>query len=202
MGANANDSIPLLGRNHTQLLELRPFDHIAFDDGSRLSCVDLIERDIEITGSAPAESLEGASANDRISGGADNVIYLFNVGDDADTIIDSQGANTVRFGEGFTRAGMIVSQSIAGTKTALNLDFGNGDWASILRGEFDTVQTFRFADGAKLSVRMGGDMHIESTPSWISLGTSLQLSRHVSWCWRYAVESDRTMNDSNWRIAA
>ncbi|MBK9625017.1 MAG: hypothetical protein IPO38_10985 [Rhodocyclaceae bacterium] len=192
IGTNSNDSIQLFGLDHSQLLEQRPFDHISFDDGSTLSYVDLMARGVDIVGTAAGESLNGTSIDDRLSGGAGddflvggagNDIYTFNLGDGADTIIDLEGANTLRFGEGLTRAAMSVTQSIAGTETALNLDFGNGDKVSIMRREFDGVQTFRFADGTTAMTECANSMRGESMQFRMTLEKSTRQVKSASWCW-------------------
>jgi Ca2+-binding RTX toxin-like protein len=157
-GSDAGDAILFSTFNADDIAAKRPFDRIAFDDGSTLSYDALLAKGFDITGTAGDDVIAGTSVTDRITGGAGNDLllggagddrYRFNSGDRQDVIQDSQGRNTVEFGVGLTAAAMTATQSLADDgQRYLDLDFGNGDRLSIMDGELGRVDSFAFAPSA------------------------------------------------------
>ncbi|MFZ2269843.1 MAG: putative Ig domain-containing protein [Azonexus sp.] len=105
-----------------------------------------------LTGTAGNDILLAGKGNDILDGGSGNDTYLYSVGDGVDTIVDSGGADTLKFGEGITSN--MLSLGIG----PLILHVGpNGD-AIHVEG-FDptnaegspVIETFEFSDGTQLS---------------------------------------------------
>ena len=72
------------------------------------------------------------AGNDLLQGGSGDSTYRFNVGDGQDTIDDSQGFNTVVFGDGITPGNVVSAQGADGS--SLVLSYGNGDSLTIRNG--------------------------------------------------------------------
>ena len=115
--------------------------------------------DDTLNGGAGNDILNGGTGNDVLSGGAGSDTYVFNLGDGADTIIDSAMAygywnptenNTLRFGAGIT-LNMVIPRFDSTAKTAW-LDLGNGDSINIGSLGALNVQTLQFADGSTVNV--------------------------------------------------
>jgi VCBS repeat-containing protein len=115
--------------------------------------------DDTLNGGGGSDVLEGGAGNDMLSGGAGSDTYVYNLGDGADSIIDSVSAaarwygaekNTLNFGAGIT-AGMIAARLDNGTRI-VSLDLGNGDVVQIGTDEVLAVQTLQFADGSALAM--------------------------------------------------
>lgn len=106
-----------------------------------------------LIGGAGNDYLEGGTGDDTIWGGTGKDIYIFNVGDGVDNVIDdlTPGANIFRFGAGVNK------DNIKLRKGSLLLDLGNGDQVHI--EGFDTqdvfnsvaISNFEFADGTVLT---------------------------------------------------
>jgi len=109
-----------------------------------------------------ADTLQGGAGSDTLAGGYHNDTYLYNRGDGADSIVDSNwgywgygDANTLQFGDGIALADIAVNYDSATGKVVL--DLGNGDAIDIgypyLYGiqKGLAVQQLRFADGSVVS---------------------------------------------------
>ncbi|ADL55462.1 calcium-binding protein [Gallionella capsiferriformans] len=108
-----------------------------------------------ITGNSGNNLLNGGRGADTLNGGAGNDTYLFNLGDGADTIIDSAmsaagaGINTLVLGAGITAA---MSTPLVGPNGEVTLDFGRGDSIRINQVGNLSVQNIQYADGSIVSV--------------------------------------------------
>jgi Ca2+-binding RTX toxin-like protein len=117
---------------------------------------------LEIQGSATADYivggghddvLQGNSGDDTLKGGAGNDTFVFNAGDGFDTVEDSQGVNTLRFGPGITPGSLRIfgSSDFDGTET-LFLSYLFGPVGVTLRdGPYGVVSRYEFSDGTVLS---------------------------------------------------
>lgn len=64
-----------------------------------------------INGGDGNDMIDGGSGNDFIDGGAGDDTYFFNPSYGNDSIMDSEGANTIMFGDGFTASGIKAYRS-------------------------------------------------------------------------------------------
>ena len=64
-----------------------------------------------INGGDGDDIIDAGTGNDFIDGGSGNDIYIFKPGYGADSIMDSEGVNTVMFGDGFTAGGIKAYRS-------------------------------------------------------------------------------------------
>jgi Ca2+-binding RTX toxin-like protein len=106
---------------NSQLSEVRFFDGVVWDKEkihAQLDAAEEHENGFVVRGAAGDDHLRGSSGNDKILGGAGNDriegrkgddklygeagddTYLWNIGDNNDTILDSQGYNVLEFGDG------------------------------------------------------------------------------------------------------
>lgn len=104
-----------------------------------------------------SDVLTGGMGNDTLSGGSGRDTYVFNLGDGADTIIDTadnDGGNIISFGPGITRNDLSFSL----TGNTLTISYGAyGDVVQVLN--FDptgvngtsVIDTFEFSDGTIVS---------------------------------------------------
>ena len=115
-------------------------------------------------GDSGNDILLGGKGNDVLDGGTGNDLYRYNLGDGADTIVDSgrmgwsvtgqtwQYQNTennvLRFGTGIT-ADLLTPRYDSATQTVL-LDLANGDSIHIGKPGDLAVQQLQFADGTTL----------------------------------------------------
>jgi Ca2+-binding RTX toxin-like protein len=127
-------------------------DQLRGDDGNDLLLGGAGEDDIE--GGAGDDTLIGGAGRDRLDGGEGDDVYDFAPGDGADTILDTQGHNRIRFAAG------IVAQDLVATRLAGQ---GGGTYASFAVGtdgdeilfRLDAAPgalaafTFEFADGTQ-----------------------------------------------------
>ncbi len=136
--------------------------------------------DDQIYGLDGNDTLTGGKGSDRLEGGNGNDIYLFNRGDGGDTIWDSGGSDTIRFGPGiapgdleFTQAiqdgdNNGVTLAIKGTNDRLHI-IGQAGGSLIERFEFFDgtvwtaqtlidVRTSNSIGGQQVAVTMGDDM--------------------------------------------
>lgn len=64
-----------------------------------------------INGGAGDDVLDGGAGNDFMDGGSGDDIYFFQPGSGKDSIMDSEGTNTIMFGDGFTTEGIKAYRS-------------------------------------------------------------------------------------------
>ncbi len=108
------------------------------------------------------DTIDGGKGNDRLEGGHGNDIYLFNLGDGQDVIIESSGSDKIKFGAGITAANLTFS-SPNGVDVIISIvdaqGVATGDQitiTSMLRRpkfgfDFSNIETLEFADGSSLS---------------------------------------------------
>ncbi|WP_310452484.1 VCBS domain-containing protein [Sulfuritalea sp.] len=98
VGTNPDDVIHFDSFNRNDVLGLRPFDHIEFDDGSTLAYDDLLARGFDVDGTGTNDVLIGTNIADRMHGdaGDDNL----SGGDGDDELVGGQGADTLSGGTG------------------------------------------------------------------------------------------------------
>ncbi|WP_018713893.1 calcium-binding protein, partial [Campylobacter ureolyticus] len=72
--------------------------------------------------------LTGGKGNDRLEGGQYSDIYIFNRGDEKDTIYDIGGNDTLKFGEGISREDVVFWSE----GNNLIFDLGNGDMVTVI----------------------------------------------------------------------
>ena len=128
---------------------------------------------INATGDNLDNILTGNSANNILTGGAGNDTYVYNINGGLDTVTDSSGSDTLRFGAGLTLDNVALRvATVSGTKVAqirvldaqgneiatqgLNISFGVD-----AQGRLSSpVESFVFADGANYG---WSDLLIQST---------------------------------------
>ena len=65
----------------------------------------------ELLGKSGNDTLIGDKGDDFLQGGPGDDTYIFNLGDGSDTIIDTGGIDTIKFGEGISKDDLIVSRA-------------------------------------------------------------------------------------------
>ncbi|MCF7821714.1 MAG: VCBS domain-containing protein [Mariprofundaceae bacterium] len=138
-----------------------------------------------IDGSYDDDVLTGGLGNDTLIGGEGSDVYVYNLGDGSDTIIDTRAAGqTLRFGAGVSVNRIEYANDPDGGSNGtlkLRLNSWNGEVISIegvSRKLVDSpIQQFEFADGTVQSIRQLLDAHnyveINGTPAFEALqGTS------------------------------
>lgn len=160
VGGNLTDKMTFEQFDAGNVLSLKPFERIEWDDGSALLYDELVGRGFDLAGSAGNDQIVGTSSMDRISGGAgDDTLsggdgddwYSLALGDGRDQVIDTAGADTLAFGVGLNLADMSVDQHVEAGRRWLDLAFAGGDRVSIRDGYLGAVERFEFAGGATLT---------------------------------------------------
>jgi Ca2+-binding RTX toxin-like protein len=64
-----------------------------------------------LNGGAGSDFIDGGRGNDFMDGGAGDDVYFFHPGSGSDSIMDSEGKNTIIFGDGFTAEGIKAYRS-------------------------------------------------------------------------------------------
>ncbi len=106
-------------------------------------------------GSVLDDTLEGGTGNDVLLGGAGSDTYIYNIGDGADTVIDSGDIwngieNTLSFGAGITLN--MIAPEFDNLTSTLTLNLGNGDSINLGSAYDLAIQNLRFADGTLLTL--------------------------------------------------
>lgn len=105
--------------------------------------------DDTLNGGAGSDVLEGGTGNDTLAGGTGSDTYVYNLGDGADTVVESSSwtdRNTLSFGTGIT-AEMLTPRFDSATQT-VTVDLGNGDSIEIGTLNSLSIQSLQFADGS------------------------------------------------------
>ncbi|WP_281061362.1 calcium-binding protein, partial [Sphingobium sp. Sx8-8] len=107
--------------------------------------------DDQIQGVDGDDIIGGGAGSDRLEGGNGNDVYLFNMGDGFDVLVESGGNDTVRFGAGIVATDLVLTQvnqdgdndgvfiTVAGTNNRLHIVGQN-------TGNYG-IERFEFADG-------------------------------------------------------
>jgi Ca2+-binding RTX toxin-like protein len=160
VGGNTTDKMTFEQFDAGNVLSLKPFEKVEWDDGSVLSYDELVGRGFDLAGSADNDQMIGTDAIDRISGGVgDDTLsggdgddrYSVAPGDGQDQVIDTAGLDTVSYGSGLNLADMSVDQHLDAGRRWLDLAFAGGDRVSIRDGYQGAVERFEFADGTVLT---------------------------------------------------
>jgi Ca2+-binding RTX toxin-like protein len=109
-------------------------------------------------GTSADDSFIGGVGNDTLTGGNGNDIYIFNLGDGQDTIIEggtgaSAGNDTILFGAGITAANLVVTETSTGNSLILSIA-GTSDKITIngsVASADSRVEQVQFSDGTTLS---------------------------------------------------
>lgn len=103
-----------------------------------------------IDGGSGNDFIDGGAGDDMLYGGAGNDTYIFNVGSGTDTIIDSEGINTISFGAGLTEDAMTAYRH---NWNDLMITFEGIEDKLIIQGYFGSESNrnfeVRFADGTR-----------------------------------------------------
>ncbi len=106
----------------------------------------------QLYGKEGNDQLDGGEGDDCLYGGAGDDTYIFNTGWGTDTIIDSEGINTISFGEGFQAAEMMFIRT---NWNNLTIAFEGSDDRLVIRDYFtsENCRNFNvnFADGTGFS---------------------------------------------------
>lgn len=104
----------------------------------------------QLYGNGGSDTLDGGEGDDMLYGGAGNDTYFFNVGSGTDTIIDSEGINTISFGAGLTEDAMTAYRH---NWNDLMITFEGVEDKLIIQGYFGSESNrnfeVRFADGTR-----------------------------------------------------
>ena len=140
--------------------------------------------------------LDGGNGNDKLEGGSGNDTYIFDLGHGQDTISDSEGLSTIRFGAGIALADLQVSHPansswstvLTNTKTGDSITFSNFRYSASYRN-----LKLVFSDGTELGVSD------EGSPFRTLYGTSESeyLSSPISNMTIYAGTGNDTLNGSS-----
>ena len=152
--------------------------------------------DDNVQGDKQNNILEGGSGNDKLYGGAGDDTYIFDLGHGQDTISDSEGLSTIRFGAGISLADLQVSHPVNDNWTAVLTNTKTGD--SITFSDFRYSASYRnlklvFSDGTELGVSD------EGSPFRTLYGTSESeyLSSPINNLTIYAGAGNDTLNGSS-----
>jgi Ca2+-binding RTX toxin-like protein len=115
-----------------------------------------------LSGDSGSDMLDGGAGNDTLQGGAGNDIYLFNLGDGQDTILDydysSGNVDTIRFGAGIAMSDITFSHSGYGGGLVLSIN-GTTDQLTIEKwnyGDYYHIEQMEFADGTVWNIPIVG----------------------------------------------
>jgi VCBS repeat-containing protein len=164
----AGDVLHIEGFNPVDALNSGEIQTFKFADGTTLSYSELLARGFDIYGTSGNDILSGTNLDDRIyGGGGDDVLnggsahdtlyggagndrYVFNLGDGADTVIDTQGSDTLFIGSNLTAANLEGVR--VGDNMAIKI-LGTSDTVTLTNWFIQTggVNRIEFADGSSLN---------------------------------------------------
>ncbi|MEO8674227.1 MAG: calcium-binding protein [Casimicrobiaceae bacterium] len=146
------------------------------------------EGDDAVFGQESDDVLNGGSGRNYLLGGAGNDTYIVDAGTGTDLIIDTEGSNTVQFGDGtsadqFTfRRGM----DALGNDRYLVLEGGGASGQIVIKGGLDgTVAQFKFGDGSTVTSLQAHDLALTPTPR-----PSAQLGYGATYSGTFAIFGD------------
>ncbi len=138
-------------------------ERVTFADGTVWSRGELITRVLAqlatvendtISGTTWGETLVGGLGNDTLIGGAGSDIYRYNLGDGADTIIETgAGSDTLAFGAGIARSALQFARATDGSTDLIIIVSGGG--SITVKDQFSGsitsgVELITLADGTRL----------------------------------------------------
>jgi len=161
------------------------------DQGESLQAT---EKQVFVMASGGDDNVQGDKQNNILEGGDDT--YIFDLGHGQDTISDSEGLSTIRFGAGISLADLQVSHPVNDNWTAVLTNTKTGD--SITFSDFRYSASYRnlklvFSDGTELGVSD------EGSPFRTLYGTSESeyLSSPINNLTIYAGAGNDTLNGSS-----
>lgn len=105
------------------------------------------------------DTLSGDTGNDLLLGGEGTDLYVFNLGDGQDTLVDTIDGNIIRFGEAISRSSLQIADVTYLDETdspvrAVSVRYGTTNDTLLIRdGLLGRIERFEFADGSSLSWR-------------------------------------------------
>ena len=129
--------------------------------------------DDTLNGNAGNDILDGGTGNDLLYGGAGNDTYIFNQSYGIDTIIDSEGINTISFGNGFKADDMTVYRT---NWNDLTITFTDVEDKLVIQGYFTSENNrnfnVNFADGKRFAYNSAENslkyVHATEYDDWMS----------------------------------
>jgi Ca2+-binding RTX toxin-like protein len=143
--------VPIMGTEQNDVLQGTNLDNVLVGLGGHDT----------VQGLAGNDRIEGGRGNDTLRGGAGHDTYLFNLGDDIDTIEDviaTGEGNRIQFGVGITQGDLTFTRD--DTARTLTIQVGGSGADQLVLTQFDprgtngslVVGTLAFADGSTVSL--------------------------------------------------
>ncbi|MCP4985226.1 MAG: hypothetical protein GY928_03885, partial [Colwellia sp.] len=102
----------------------------------------------EVYGEGGNDVLNGGTGNDLLSGDYGDDTYIFNTGSGKDEIIDSDGEDSIQFGEGITASDLSITYSLDSIIIIVNSDDGENDEILISNSYLNnTIEKLVFDNG-------------------------------------------------------
>lgn len=111
------------------------------------------------------DTIAGEAGNDLLQGGYANDVYVYNVGDGNDVILDLGGTDKIVFGAGIT-ANDLSFIRISNNELAVSIDTGSGVSSILIQDFFQSakaVETIEFSDASTLN--------LTTMNNWVLTGT-------------------------------
>ena len=100
------------------------------------------------------DTIIGGLGNDRLNGGSGDDTYIYNLGDGMDIITDTQGSDTILFGEGISAEDLRYVQE--GGNLRIYVDGDNLNNSILINGQFSSqasqIEKLKFSDGSILNL--------------------------------------------------
>lgn len=137
----------------------------------------------QLYGNGGSDVLDGGEGNDMLYGGAGNDTYIFNAGYGTDTVIDSEGINTISFGAGLTEEAMTAYRH---NWNDLMITFEGVEDKLIIQGYFGSESNrnfdVRFADGKRYAYNDAKNpikqVHATEYGDWMSAWSDNGIALH------------------------
>lgn len=137
----------------------------------------------QLYGNGGNDVLDGGEGNDMLYGGAGNDTYIFNAGYGTDTVIDSEGINTISFGAGLTEEAMTAYRH---NWNDLMITFEGVEDKLIIQGYFGSESNrnfdVRFADGKRYAYNDAKNpikqVHATEYGDWMSAWSDNGIALH------------------------
>lgn len=192
------DQIEVKGQFGTTNVDI--IENFTFTDGTVLGEADITARILADMATVQNDFVEGTGANETISGGTGgndylqgaggNDVYTFEAGFGRDTIRDTSGTDTVRFGAGITPADVTVSKgwdpidvilTVGNSGDELTLR-AHGHWRNgyrIENIEFDDGTVWTYTDLATMLSTWVDPTPIQGRPVWIRWSERLEMTKFL-----------------------
>lgn len=137
----------------------------------------------QLYGNGGSDTLDGGEGDDMLYGGAGNDTYIFNVGSGTDTIVDSEGINTISFGAGLTEEAMTAYRH---NWNDLMITFEGVDDKLIIQGYFGSESNryfeVRFANGKRYAYNSAENpikqIHATEYDDWMTAWSDNGIALH------------------------